>query len=421
MRAGVLTVGTELLRGGGVDSNTAVLGSRLFDLGVEVALSMTVADRVQDVAEAVKQLGRKNELVVVMGGLGPTFDDVTRQGVSKALGRPLLRDQAIVLALKERYRDLGVEPSAGALGQADILEGAQVLPATLGTGPGQALAHASRSYVLLPGVPSEMATMLEDSLVPWLKERYGLDDRRRSRRIRLIGMIEAEVQGVAAPVLAEHPDVAWSILAYPEEIHVVLYEGAEALAVPLDRVAAEVEEALGDVVFGKDTQSLEAAAVRLLATGDLTVAVAESCTGGLVAKRITDVPGSSAVLMGGVVAYSDEAKQDWLSVSRQLLHEYGAVSSPVACEMAANVRLARRTTFGLAVTGVAGPSGGSDEKPVGLVYVAIADEHGATASRHVFPGARGDVRRRASQVALDALRRAASQRIAPGASPGRGA
>lgn len=411
MRSAVITVGTELLRGGGVDSNTALVGSRLLDLGIETVVSVSVADSVDDIAGAVKQLESSHDILAVIGGLGPTFDDVTREGVSKAFRLALVRDEALERELRRRYGEMGLEPTQEALRQADVLEAADVLAPSEGTAPGQVLRHHSTVLVLMPGVQTELVAMMEDSLIPWLKEHLSLVDRTRSRRLRLAGMLEVEVQRLVDPVMERHPEALWSILAYPEETHVVIYEARGERGATVDRVAAEVEEVLGEAVFGRDDQTLEATVVGLLAAGELTVATAESCTGGLIAKRITDVPGASTVFGGGVVAYSDEAKLDWLSVPRELLHEYGQVSSPVVSAMAENIRLARRATFGLAVSGIAGPSGGGGEKPTGLVYVALADESGSRATRHVLPGGRGSVRWRASQVALDQLRRSVSARI----------
>lgn len=414
MRAAILAVGTELLFGAGADSNSATLGARLFDLGIDVRLKVSVGDDVDEIASMLRDLARWAEVVITVGGLGPTLDDVTREGAAKALGCGLVRDEVLEAELREHYRDLDVTPTETALRQADLLEGAEALPA-VGTAPGQVLEHRGRLYALLPGVPSEMATMLEDSLVPWLKRARRLSDARRLRRIRMTDLTEIDVERRLRPVMAAHPDIGLSVLVYPEEVHALLYLPMGVKSdVPLDRVVALAEEALGEAVFGKDSQSMEATVVGLLAAAQLTLATAESCTGGLVAKRVTDVAGSSAVFRGGVVAYSDEAKRDWLSVPGAMLQQYGAVSSPVASEMAANIRLSRRASYGVGVTGIAGPSGGFQDKPVGLTYVALAGAEGVTSVRRVLTGDRVTIRRRASQVALDMVRRAVAAHIANG-------
>jgi nicotinamide-nucleotide amidase len=287
-----------------------------------------------------------------------------------------------------------------------------MLPATVGTAPGQVLEHAGVCYALLPGVPAELKRMFADSLVPWIRETFGLADRRRARTLRLTGMYEGDVHTAVAPVRQMHPHVRFTVLSYPEEVHVVVFDPLdEGGGPPLDRVVADTEEVLGEAVFGKDEQTLEGTVIGLLVAADRTLATAESCTGGLLAKRLTDVSGSSKAFLGGVVAYSEAAKRDWLSVSGQLLEDYGQVSSPVASEMAAHVRLSRRATYGLALTGIAGPAGGTSDKPVGLVHLALASDDGVTSVRRVFPGDRDGIRQRAAQVALDMVRRAVAEHI----------
>lgn len=412
MRAGIVTVGTELLNGIGLDTNTALVASRLGDLGVDVDCSLSVPDTASAIADAVLFAADKRQLVIVCGGLGPTFDDVTREGVARAFRLSLSPDEAQGRWLAARYEAMGRVPPDFAMRQADRLSGARFLAATTGTAPGQVLEKGHILVALLPGVPAELSTMLEEELVRMLKEQFGLVDARRIRRIRCTGISESEVQVRIEPVRLAHGGFEFAILAYIEEIDVVIREReARRQAVRVERVAAEAEEALGDVVFGKDDQTLEAAVVGLLAAADLTLATAESCTGGLIAKRLTDIAGSSSVFRGGVVAYSDEAKHDWLSVPGQDLEDYGAVSSPVASQMAANVRLSRRTTYGLAVTGIAGPTGGATDKPVGLVYFALADADDVHTVRRIFVGDRAAIRQRASMVGLDLVRKAVSGHI----------
>ena len=411
-RAALVTVGSELLLGIVPDTNSSFMARRLADLGVDVDLVMNVADDVSAVSGAIGQAALARRLVIVSGGLGPTFDDVSREGMATALGLSLVRQDEAARAVADRYASWGKETPDFALKQADVLEGATLLPATVGTAPGQVLERRGVCYVLLPGVPAELRRMFADSLAPWLRRGLGLVDRRRARTLRLTGMYEGDVHTAVEPVREMHPHVRFTVLSYPEEVHVVVFDPLDESGGPsLDRVVADTEEVLGEAVFGKDEQTLEGTVIGLLAAADRTVATAESCTGGLLAKRLTDVPGSSSAFLGGIVAYSGEAKRDWLSVSGQLLDDYGQVSSPVASEMAAHVRLSRRSTYGLALTGIAGPAGGTSDKPVGLVHLALASEEGVTSARRVFPGDRDGVRQRASQVALDMLRRAVAEHI----------
>lgn len=416
MDAAIVAVGSELLSGVGADTNTRVIAERLTTLGIRVTRSLSVPDDDKAAADDLRRLAKANQAVVITGGLGPTFDDVTRELVSTATGVRLERDEAALAAVRSAYEARGREASQGALRQADVLSGAEVIPPRSGTAPGQMLRHKGVLHVLLPGVPAEMIEMLDRHVVPRLQELFSLTQARRVRRVRLTGIPESEVEARIADLRLEFPLVAWSLLVGPDEIQLVVAEtpGAAAGAVNLDRVAAEAEAALGEVVFGKDSMTLEGAVVGLLGAAEQTLAVAESCTGGLIAERITSVAGASAAFRGGVVAYSDEAKRDWLLVPGEELERYGAVSRPVASRMAESIRLSRRADYGLAVTGIAGPAGGSAEKPVGLVYVALAKTDGVEVARHLFAGDRAGVRRRASQAALDMLRLSVSAHIARG-------
>jgi nicotinamide-nucleotide amidase len=410
-KAAVVAVGTELLIGVGTDTNTTAIGQRLAGLGVELEMSVSVPDDPARIGQAVRAVAKHRDVVIVCGGLGPTFDDLTREAVAEALGVGLERVPEQVEKLLERYGRGEHEISDLALRQADRLTGAQTIVPRTGTAPGQILAHRDTVFILLPGVPSELSQMLDEAVVPWLENRFGLSERRRLRRLRMARTSEAQVQERTADCREAHPELDFTILAYPEETDLVIRtRTAESLA-SLDKVTAECEEALDETVFAKDQHTLEGTVVGLLAAAEMTFATAESCTGGLIAKRMTDVPGSTKVFLGGVVAYSDQAKKDWLNVDGKVLHHYGAVSSPVAVEMASGVRLARRADYGLAVTGIAGPGGGSKDKPVGLVYLALADVDGVQTVREVFSGDRDTVRRRASQVALDMLRLAVSDHI----------
>jgi nicotinamide-nucleotide amidase len=410
-RAAVITVGTELLLGIGVDTNTAAIARRLSDLGIVLEESVTVPDVMERISSAVRSVTRRADIVLVTGGLGPTFDDFTREAVAEALGIGIERVPAQVERLLERYGRSEWEVSGLALRQADRLAAAELIEPVRGTAPGQILVHRDKVIVLLPGVPAELAQMLDDTVVGWLEARFGLDSRRRARRLRMTQTSESEVQEKTEECRGAHPDFEFTVLAYPEEVDLVIRPGGPEGLGALDKVTAECEAALGMSVFGRDRHTLEATVVGLLAASDMTCATAESCTGGLIAKRLTDVPGASDVFLGGVVAYSDAAKKDWLSVHGKVLHQYGAVSSPVAAEMASSVRLARRADWGLGVTGIAGPGGATKDKPVGLVYLALAGANGVQTVRKVFGGDRDLVRRRAAQLGLDMLRLAISDHI----------
>jgi len=403
--AAVLATGTELTRGELVNTNATWLAEALTALGFDVVELSTVGDDKTQIRAALERLSGFARVIVCTGGLGPTTDDLTSAVVAELLGVPLVRDAASYEAIRARLAFFGRTVSESNAKQADFPVGVTVLPNERGTAPGFGVELGGALACFLPGVPSEMMAMFEKRVVPLLAplERAA----RHQIRLRAFGMPESEVNDRLAGLEAEHGVVLGYRASLAElEVKVLASgtspEDAEARA---RSGAADVRARLGNVVFGEGTVSLPSVLVELLATAGATLTLAESCTGGLAAELVTRVPGASRVFLGGVVAYSNELKVRFLGVDPTLLEAHGAVSEEVARAMAEGARRATGATYALAFTGIAGPGGGSAEKPVGLVHLALATPSGTQADQRVFPGTRDEIRRRAAYWGLGLLRR----------------
>lgn len=408
----MVTIGTELLLGHTVDTNAAELGRALAAAGVEVTRRTTVPDRPKAIAEAVGAALERTGFVLATGGLGPTKDDMTKKVVADLLGKPLYLDEGLLKGLEARFKRLGRGPMPAVnRNQAEVPEGATVLPNPRGSAPGLWIEDAGRVVILLPGVPSEMRGLLVEEVLPRIVARQnGGEGARvvRSRTLRTTGVSESALaervgaleESLAPLSLAYLPSVegvdlrltAWSVL--PAEADRLLASGG-------DRLRKE----LGDHYYGEEETLLAAAVLEILKTRGKTLAVAESCTGGMVGARLTAIPGASAVFVGGVVGYDDTVKREQLGVPSEVLEQHGAVSEESARAMAAGAARVFQTSCAIAVTGVAGPGGGTPEKPVGTVWLAVLVDGNTTAVKRTFPGSREEIRGRSAQTALDLLRR----------------
>lgn len=406
----LVTVGDELLLGETLDGNGAWLGRELARTGLRVLRRYTVGDDAEDIQEVTRRGLAEARVVILTGGLGPTADDLTRPAVAELLGAPLRLDEGILEALRQRFLRRGFDelPETN-VSQAMVPEGATVLPNPHGTAPGLVVETEEGLVALLPGVPREMEAIFRGALEPLLRKRLGPDLRPvHQRMIHMTGISESDLAGQVERALSgEEGTVRVAFLPHVTGVDLRLTvrdirDPAEA-ARHLDRV----EEKLAPVVDGfryEEGDLADAVSRRLEALG-LTLGTAESCTGGLVAKRLTDRPGASRVFAGGVVAYADATKVALLGVERESLRREGAVSEGVARAMAVGVASALGCACGLAITGVAGPGGGTEEKPVGLVWYAASVEGHVVAERRMFPGDRIDIRERAGQAALALLYR----------------
>ena len=411
MKLELITIGSELVLGLTADTNAAELGRALAAAGVEVTRLTTVPDRPAAIRAAVTDALDRTGFVLTTGGLGPTNDDMTKAVVAEVCGKKLVLDAAILRSLEARFQRLGRPMPAINRTQAEIPEGATVLANPRGTAPGLWIEDArGRVAILLPGVPREMRGLLIDEVLPRLVARQGADDVRvvRSRTLRTTGVPES---AIAERVGAVEDDLAPLTLAYiPSEAGVDLRLTAWALP-PDDaerRLAAAltlVRAKLDDHCYGEDDTDLAGQLLAMLRSAKRTLAVAESCTGGTLGARLTAIPGASDTFVGGLIAYADRVKLASLGVPAETLEEHGAVSEPTVIAMAEGARRVFNADCGIAVTGIAGPGGGSPEKPVGTVWLGAATPEGARGLKRVFPGDRDEIRQRSAQAGLDLLRR----------------
>ena len=402
MHAELIFTGTELLTGEVLNTHAVYLGQRLTALGIEPVLHTTVGDQWEMLSSVFKQALSRSDVVILTGGLGPTTDDLTKETVAGVLGLPMVLDEESLNGIKDFFRRKGVEMPGIMEKQALFPAGSRILPNPRGTAPGALLEKDGRYVILLPGPPGELRAIFEESVEPFLA---GLGTRGtvyKTRLLKMCGISEAEVQEKLKDLGGQgNPGLAY--VAKPGEVHVrVTARAAERTGAEkmLAELVARVKERMAGYLFAEDDEQLEEVVGRLLAGRGLTVAVAESCTGGLVAGRLTSVPGSSAYFLGGVVAYANRVKQEVLGVSREVLDAKGAVSKETALAMAAGVRRLAKADIGLGITGIAGPSGGSEEKPVGLVYIALAAEGEEEVRRYLFPGERAGIRQGAVNAGL---------------------
>jgi len=405
--AEIIAIGSELLAPDRTDTNSLWLTEKLNSIGIEVRLKTIVGDDDARLEQAIKDAVKRSKVVITTGGLGPTEDDVTRKVAARALGRRLLLDEDVLAVIRERFQAFGRTMPERNSRQAMVIDGSEVLPNPNGSAPGLFIEHEGAAVALLPGPPREMRPMFVDYVQARLAARAGAV-RVVRRMLRVAGFGESALDEQIAPIYTQFENPQTTILFNNTEIEIHLTAKAkteaEAQAL-LDDLTGRLEERLGNAIFSFCGEKMEEVIGLKLAVGGYTLAVAESCTGGLIAERLTDVPGSSKYFVEGVVAYSNEAKVRTLNVDRDLIRRNGAVSVEVDEAMADGIRKRAQSDFGISVTGIAGPDGGSKEKPVGLVYIALSDEAHTESKRLMLPGDRQLVRWRASQAALDLLRR----------------
>jgi nicotinamide-nucleotide amidase len=411
VNAEIVAVGSEMLTPFRQDTNSLTITEQLNLLGVAVEFKTIVGDKHQHLVDVARIALRRADIIVFMGGLGPTEDDLTREAVAEALGITLKRDNDALAALYTRFAALRVSMTDNNKKQADLLDGAQFLENKNGSAPGQwldteYLGHR-KIVLLLPGPPSELKPLFLDQCVPRL--RALLPERHIATRVLKMTMIgESKVDSRVAPIYTTYPDVETTILSSQGEIqlHLVCAKPTKAEAqARVNELAGKIEDEMDDFIFSSHGESLEQIVLYYLDMRSETISVAESCTGGLVAERLTSISGSSRAFLGGAVVYSNALKIDFAGVPEELLEDYGAVSSHVAEALAEGIRRRTRSSIGLGITGIAGPGGGSEEKPVGLVYIAVADNKSTSVVERRFTGDRERIRWYASQQALDLVRR----------------
>jgi nicotinamide-nucleotide amidase len=406
MKAEIIAVGSELLTPDRLDTNSLFLTEELNKIGIEVVRKTIVGDNRDLLAEAFRDALNRVPLIIASGGLGPTQDDLTRETVADLLGRRLHRNDEILRYIESRFRALGREMPPVNVRQAMVPEGAEILQNPRGTAPGLWIEDKGRSIVLLPGPPREIKPLFREQVLPRLERRVS-GVRMFHREIRVIGLGESHVEQRIVGIYKRFPEVSTTVLAAPGEtqIHLRIWtDDAERAEKMLEEIVKGFEIALNDRIFSQDGASLEEVIARELTLHSATISAAESCTGGLLAQRLTSIAGSSSYFLGGVVCYSNELKIAWAGVPPGLIQAKGAVSAEVAVALAEGIRRRVGSTFGVGITGIAGPGGGSEEKPVGTVHIALSHAGGVNERGVRFPGDRESIRWQASQVALDMVR-----------------
>jgi nicotinamide-nucleotide amidase len=407
VNAEIIAVGSELLTPSRIDTNSLYLTQKLNERGIEVVGKSVVGDDRERLANEIRRARKSSPLLIMTGGLGPTLDDVSREAASDALGRGLAFHQEVIDAIEARFRRRNRVMSENNRRQGLILEGAEILPNPNGTAPGQWFKDEAGILILLPGPPRELKPMFEDQCLPRLAQVASLFQY-YTLSMRAAGLAESEVDQRIGPIYSEEKRVATTILASPGEIQIHLrarastQEEARQIA---EALGQKVEAELTPYVFTRKDEPIEQVVARLFREKGKTLAVAESCTGGELAEKITSAPGSSEYFVGGFVTYTEGAKTSWLGVKDSTLREFGAVSKETAEEMALAVRDKAKTSIGISTTGVAGPGGGTEKTPIGTVFIGVADEQGVEVTEIHVGGERDLVRMFAVQKAMDLVRR----------------
>ncbi len=411
MNAEIIAIGSELLTPYRQDTNSLYLTAKLNQLGVEVIFKTIVGDSRAHLTAAASLALSRADIAIFMGGLGPTEDDLTREAVADALGLELRRDPEILATIERRFAARNMKMTPNNAQQADVLAGAVVLPNASGTAPGQWISGKydghEKIILLLPGPPHELKALFDQQCMERLRAKLP-QQFIATRELKVAMMGESACDARIAPIYKPYTDVQTTILAGAGEIQLHLKTRAASLEAGqqrVDELVEKLEEELGDAVFSDNGDSMEQIVGYYLQMRNATLAVAESCTGGLLAERITSVSGSSRYFLGGAVVYSNQLKTAFADVPDDLITKHGAVSREVAAALAEGIRKRCGATFGIGITGVAGPTGGTPEKPVGLVFHGLASERGTEVVERSFPGDRKRVRWFASQQALDMVRR----------------
>lgn len=407
MRAEIISVGTELLLGQIIDTNAPFISQALSALGIDIYFRETVGDNKDRLGEVLKRAFDRSDIVIAIGGLGPTQDDLTKETIAEVLGDRMINDLESEKSLRAFFIDRGLEIAENNLKQALIPESGWAIPNPNGTAPGIIVEKNGKIAIALPGPPNEFEPMVTDYVVPYLRKKTGSNSSViLSRVLRVVGIGESDAETKIKSLLSSsNPTIA--PYAKNGEVHLRItakapsHEEAEKM---IDELDAKVREILGDYVYGVDDETLESVVVNMLREKKISLALAESCSGGLIANRVTNIPGSSEVFLAGVVSYSNEAKAEILGVPWELITTHGAVSAEVALAMAAGAKKITNADIAVSATGIAGPGGGTPEKPVGLVYLAIDTPNGARVERNLFRGGRLDVKYRTSQTALNMIR-----------------
>lgn len=409
MKGEIISVGTEILLGDIIDTNSQFIAQRLAALGIDVFYLSSVGDNLNLLEEILKTAYKRSDLIIITGGLGPTQDDITKEALCNVLDIPLYTDRNEIIKLENFFQKRGLEMPPNNLRQALLPENAIVLNNNYGTASGLIVSKDDKYFILLPGPPEEMTDIFKNHLVPWLQENIATHEYTlQSHTLKFVGISESKLAKELHDLIKSQTKLTMALYAKVAEVHLRLTAKVRSqaeffkLLKPLKEL---ILKRVGDFYYGSDDQSLPEVVGDLLRNRKLTIATGESCTGGLLAKYFTDVPGSSKFFLGGVVAYDNAIKERILAVPKEILATEGAVSEKTAIAMARGVKDALQSDIGIATTGIAGPGGGSSSKPVGLVYISVIGENINICEKCVFSGGRDDIRRKAAFWALNLLKR----------------
>lgn len=419
MNAEIVCIGTELLLGHIVNTNTSFLSQKLAEAGIDVYHHIAVGDNHSRLAAAFRQALSRADIVVTSGGLGPTVDDITTETLASFIGQKLVLNKTILGDVKEYFRSKKVKFPKESIRQAYIPQGVKWIRNKVGTAPGIIAEYKGKVIICLPGPPREIEPMFTKDIIPYLKRKH-ISGRAhlsvpyygpwtlKTRTIKTTGLAESQVDGKVRDLLNLKPPTTVGIYAKLGQADLKIMSKARSdrqANIAISKVEKKIRSRLKDYIFGCDDETLEGTVGKLLAAKKKTIAIAESCTGGLVSNRITNVSGSSKYFKMGLVTYSNETKENILGVSRDSLRKYGAVSKQVALEMAAGIKLLACVDIAVAITGIAGPTGGTKSKPVGLVYIALFTGKKQIVKEFYFKGSREEIKFQASQVVLDLVRK----------------
>ena len=407
MQAELIMIGTELLLGEVVDTNATFLARNLADLGIDVFYKSTVGDNFERVSGVLLQALGRSDVMIISGGLGPTDDDLTREVVSQITGRPLVVDEGVLGDIEDWFAQRYSHSAMPAHNRKQALfpSGSQIIPNPVGTAPGFCLEKDGKMIIALPGVPQELQAMFSASVAPVLKQRNS-GQVLVTRNLHFVGIGESSLEELLADLLSEQTNPTLALYASGGTVRVRMAMKADTQEAGLELISPleqEIRLRTTDYLYGTDGESLEQVVAQILLDRQLKLALAESCTGGLIGHRLTSVPGSSGFLNRGYVVYSNQAKMEDLGVKQTTLNRFGAVSEQTAREMAEGARLRAGADFGLAVTGIAGPGGGTPAKPVGLVYISLASSGDTIVQQHLWKGTREQIKNRTALMALRLL------------------
>ena len=408
MNAEIISVGTELLLGHIVNTNTTFIGQKLAELGIDVYHTSVVGDNRKRLATAIKEALTRADVVITTGGLGPTIDDITSQTIAMLLRRRMLLNRKILKDLENYFRFRKMKVLTSSVRQAYVPEGVRCIRNKVGIAPGLIAKHNGKIIICLPGPPRELEPMFENKIMPYLNKKTRRAWVIRSRTVKLTGIPESAVNKAVKRLLKLRPPTTVGIYAKLGQVELRIMTKAKderSASASIAKIKKKIRARLKDYIFGYDENTLEGVVGKLLAKRKQTIAIAESCTGGLLANRLTNISGSSRYFHMGLVAYSNLMKENILGVSKETLETSGAVSQDVAIQMAQRIKLLAGTDIGVGITGIAGPGGGSKTKPVGLVYAAVVIGRKQIVKEFLFKGSRKEVKFQATQAVLDLLRR----------------